>query len=83
MVNETISMKINCYKNVCNSCIIIQKRGDKMVYEHVNSKGVKFYLHSRGKLLFFSKSPEGAIDLPAGMKVVENQRTGLPMVKKA
>lgn len=54
-----------------------------MAYEHVNSKSVRYYLHSRGKLLFFSKSPEGAIDLPAGMKVIENSRTGLPMVKKA
>ncbi len=54
-----------------------------MVYEHMNSRGVKYYLHSRGKLLFFSKNPAEAIDLPAGMKVIENPRTGLPMVKKA
>ncbi len=54
-----------------------------MVYEHTNSRGVKYYLHSRGKLLFFSKNPAETIDLPAGMKVIENPRTGLPMVKKA
>lgn len=54
-----------------------------MVYEHTNSKNVKYYLHQKGHLLFFSKNPEGAIDnLPAGLKVEENPRTGLPMVKK-
>lgn len=53
-----------------------------MAYEHTNFKGVKFFLHSRGKLLFFSKKPEDAIDLPAGLKVIENPKTGLPMVKK-
>ncbi len=54
-----------------------------MVYEYTNSKGIKYYLHQKGKLLFFSKNPEGAIDLPAGLKVEENPKTGLPMVKKA
>jgi hypothetical protein len=54
-----------------------------MAYEYTNSKGVKYYLHQRGKLLFFSKNPEGAVDLPPGLKVEENPRTGLPMVKKA
>lgn len=53
-----------------------------MTFSHKNSKGITYYLHSKGKLLFFSKNPEGAIDLPAGMKVIENPRTGLPMVKK-
>ncbi len=53
-----------------------------MAYEHTNSKGVKYYLHSRGRLMFFSKSPEDSIDLPSGMEVTENARTGLPMVRK-
>jgi hypothetical protein len=53
-----------------------------MAYEHTNSKGQKYYLHSKGKLFFFSKNQEGAIDLPANFDVVENTRTGLPMVKK-
>ncbi|MBI3413394.1 MAG: hypothetical protein HY051_04940 [Candidatus Aenigmarchaeota archaeon] len=54
-----------------------------MAYEKVNSKGVKYYLHSRGKLYFFSKKPEASVDLPAGnWDVVENERTGLPMLKK-
>jgi hypothetical protein len=53
-----------------------------MGFEKINSKGQKYYLHSKGKLMFFSKIPEGSIDLPEGMDVVENTRTGLPMVKK-
>lgn len=55
-----------------------------MVYEHTNSKGQKYFLHQKGRLYFFSKTlrEENAIDLPEGMTVVENSRTGLPMVKK-
>jgi hypothetical protein len=53
-----------------------------MAYEHTNSKGVKYYLHSRGKLMFFSKNPAEGVDLPANLGVTENQRTGLPMVRK-
>jgi hypothetical protein len=53
-----------------------------MAYEHTNSKGQKYFLHSKGRLFFFSKSPEGAIDLPGDLTVIENKRTGLPMVKK-
>ncbi|NMA44353.1 MAG: hypothetical protein GX950_00880 [Candidatus Diapherotrites archaeon] len=53
-----------------------------MGYEHINSKGTKYYLHSRGRLFFFSKNPEDSIDLPSGYIVVENQKTGLPMIKK-
>jgi hypothetical protein len=59
----------------------------QMVYEYVNSKGMKYYLHIRegkggAKLFFFSKDPTGGIDLPSDMQVVENPRTGLPLVKK-
>ncbi len=53
-----------------------------MVCEHTNSRGKKYYLHSKGKLLYFSKDSKDGIDLPEGMEIVENQRTGLPMVKK-
>lgn len=61
----------------------VEVLGDlKMGYEHTNSKGKKYYLHSRGRLFFFSKLPEDGIELPAGYKVVENQTTGLPMIKK-
>lgn len=53
-----------------------------MVFEYKNSRGIKYYLHRKGKLLFFSKKADGAISLPDGMSVVENHRTGLPMAKK-
>jgi hypothetical protein len=58
--------------------------GDKkMVYEHTNSKGKKYYLHARGKLFYFSKDPKDGIEMPQGYIVVENSTTGLPMIKKA
>lgn len=58
-----------------------------MAFEYTNSRGQKYYLHKRvGKggatLFFFSKSSEDAIDLPERFQVIENPRTGLPMVKK-
>jgi hypothetical protein len=58
-----------------------------MAYSHVNSKGQTYWLHSRdvgskgAKLFFFSKSQEGAVDLPEKYTVFEGP-TGLPMVKK-
>lgn len=65
-----------------------------MAYQHTNSKGTTYYLHKRDVKLrsgrtqtiyFFAKSAgEGTIDeLPSGFTVVENQRTGLPVLKKA
>lgn len=54
-----------------------------MVYEHKNSKGKIYYLHSKGKLFYFSKTKkENSIDLPKGYIIVENSITGLPMLKK-
>jgi hypothetical protein len=58
-----------------------------MAYEYINSKGVKYYLHVRegkggAKLFFFSKDEKDSIDLPSNMQVIENPKTGLPMVKK-
>ncbi|GER81078.1 MAG: hypothetical protein JETCAE02_17410 [Anaerolineaceae bacterium] len=54
-----------------------------MAYAHTNSKGVTYYLHSRGKMFFFSKEiKEGALDaLPAGYKVAE-MKTGMLVLKK-
>lgn len=64
-----------------------------MAYSYKNSKGQTYYLHSKNVTLkggmkmtiyFFAKEvkPEGALDeLPAGKEVVENKRTGLPLVK--
>ncbi len=53
-----------------------------MVCSYKNSKGKIYYLHKRGKLYYFSTKKEGAIELPAGYVIVENTRTGLPMLKK-
>jgi hypothetical protein len=54
-----------------------------MAYGHTNSKGVTYYLHSKGRMFFFSKEvKEGALDaVPAGYSVVE-MKTGLPVLKK-
>jgi hypothetical protein len=66
-----------------------------MAYSVVSKKsGKTYYLHSRNQklkggqmvtLYFFAGQPqEGAIDaLPAGYAVTENERTGLPLLKKA
>jgi len=53
-----------------------------MAYEHVNSKGQKFWLHQKGKLFFFSKIQDDSIDLPSEMEVFENSRTHLPMIRR-
>jgi hypothetical protein len=53
-----------------------------MGYEHSNSRGIKYCLHCRGKLFYFSKDSNESVDLPEGFAVVENQRTGLPMLKR-
>ena len=65
-----------------------------MAFSVVSKKsGKTFYLHGREtplpngkvrKLFYFSGTPgEGALDdLPEGYEVIENARTGLPMLKK-
>lgn len=60
-----------------------------MVYEHTNSKGKMYYLHSvkskAGADLYYFGSKlnkSRAIDLPSGFKVIENPKTGLPMLKR-
>ena len=66
-----------------------------MAFSHTNSKGQTYYLNSKDvplkstgrvqTIYFFSKDKRGtSLDsLPAGKKVVENTRTGLPFLKKA
>ncbi|MBV9464352.1 MAG: hypothetical protein JO317_09005 [Verrucomicrobiae bacterium] len=66
-----------------------------MAFSVVSKKsGKTFYLHSREtnlpngkvrKLFFFSGTQgEGALDnLPEGYEVIENEKTGLPMLKKS
>ena len=63
-----------------------------MAYAHKNSKGQTYYLHSKDVTLrggrkqtiyyFAREVKDGALnELPAGKTVVENQRTGLPLLK--
>lgn len=64
-----------------------------MAYNHKNSKGQTYILHSKDVILrggrnqtiyyFAREEKKGALDaVPAGYLVVENKRTGLPMLKK-
>jgi len=54
-----------------------------MAYAHTNSKGTTYYLHSNGRMFFFSKEiKENALDaVPAGYTVVE-MKTGMLVLKK-
>jgi hypothetical protein len=56
-------------------------------YVYKSKKGVKWYLHfkekGKRKLYFFSKDEAGALwSLPPGFEVIENLKTGLPMLKR-
>ena len=44
-----------------------------MAYSHTNSKGTTYYLHSNGKMFYFSKEiKEGVLEaVPAGYNVVD------------
>ena len=54
-----------------------------MGYSHKNQKNGKIYhLHQKGHLFFFSGDPTDSIELPDKYMVIENKRTGLPMLKK-
>jgi len=65
-----------------------------MAYSHTNSKGQTYFLHTKDvtlrggrqqRIFYFAREVKGkdALDeMPAGYKVVENKRTGLPMLKK-
>lgn len=66
-----------------------------MAFSHTNSRGQEYFLHSKDvtlkggrvqRIYFFAREvkPEGGLDaVPAGMTIVENERTGLPILKKA
>lgn len=64
-----------------------------MAYEFRNSRGVKYYLHSKQVTLkggrkqiifYFARDVRpGALDgIPEGYKAVETTRTGMPILKK-
>jgi hypothetical protein len=65
-----------------------------MAFAFTNKKGVKYFLHSKkvnlkgGReqmIYFFAKDVRpGALDaVPAGYKVQETEKTGMPILKKA
>lgn len=65
-----------------------------MAYAYTNSKGQTYYLHMKDVTLkngrqqtiyFFARDiREGALDaVPAGYTVIETERTGMPVLKKA
>jgi len=65
-----------------------------MAYEFTNSKGVKYYLHFKDvnlkggriqRIYFFARDiRDGSLDdVPAGYRVIETERTGMPILKKA
>jgi hypothetical protein len=64
-----------------------------MAYEFTNSKGVKYYLHYKDvnlkggrqqRIYFFARDvrPGSLDEVPAGYKVMETERTGMPILKK-
>lgn len=65
-----------------------------MAYEYTNAKGQKYYLNNRevtlkgsGKqqtIYFFSKNPTDTSieEVPTDYEVIENPRTGLPVLRK-
>jgi len=66
----------------------------KMAFSYTNKKGVKYYLHKKDVTLrggrqqtiyYFARDVrDGAIDeVPSGYKVMETERTGMPVLKKS
>ena len=64
-----------------------------MAYQHTNKKGQSYYLHGKEvelqnkrkqRIFYFAREQkEGALDaVPSGYRVEENERTGLPFLKK-
>lgn len=65
-----------------------------MAYAYKNAKGVTYYLHfkdvtlrggKKQRIYFFARDVRsGSLDeVPAGYAVMETQRTGMPVLKKA
>lgn len=66
-----------------------------MAYSYENSKGTTYYLHSkevtlRGgnrkqRIFYFARderSKDAVDSVPSGFEVVENKRTGLPVLRR-
>ena len=61
-----------------------------MTYSY-NSKGKTYYLFKKGRIYYFTrdeaaakaKGGEPQMELPPGKTIIVNERTGLPILKKA
>lgn len=65
-----------------------------MAYEYTNKKGTKYFLHTttvqlrggnRTQIIYYFSREVGKNaldDVPDGFMVVENERTGLPVLKR-
>jgi hypothetical protein len=64
-----------------------------MAYSFTNSKGVKYFLHYKDvnlkggrlqRIYFFARDIRaGSLDeVPGGFRVIETERTGMPILKK-
>ena len=64
-----------------------------MAYQHTNTKGQTYFLHSKDvrlrsgknqRIYYFAKEvrSEAIEQIPTGFVVVENKKTGLPTLKK-
>ena len=65
-----------------------------MAYQHQNKKGQTYYLHGKEvtlqngrkqQIFYFAREPKPADVLnavPAGYRIEENEKTGLPFLKK-
>ncbi|MEI8232303.1 MAG: hypothetical protein WCG44_01025 [bacterium] len=65
-----------------------------MAFSYQNAKGVTYYLHGKKvtlkngrmqQIYFFARDvrAEALNEVPAGYKVMETKRTGMPVLKKA
>lgn len=65
-----------------------------MAYQFTNSRGVNYYLHYKDvnlkggrqqRIYFFARDVRaGSLEsVPAGYRVIETERTGMPILKKA
>lgn len=64
-----------------------------MAYQHTNAKGQIYYLHTKNvqlrsgrnqQIYYFAKDvrPEAINEVPTGFIVVENNKTGMPALKR-
>ena len=66
-----------------------------MAYEYTNKKGTPYFLHQKEvelkgnhrkqTIYYFAKDTrmEGIDDVPEGYMVIENEKTGLPVLKRS